>query len=66
MTTDRHEQRANPGNKALVECACAGCGKPIGGPQRCPSIVVRTYKSACMTAPGFYYFHPACSPQGKP
>ncbi len=61
--SDRYETRANPGNKALVECPCAACHKPIGNAQHCPSYVVRTHKSACQSAPGFYYYHPACSPQ---
>jgi hypothetical protein len=60
---DKYEQRANPGNKATVECPCSGCKQPIG---LSPLIVVRTYQSLCMAAPGFYYFHPACTTQGKP
>lgn len=57
----RYEQRENPGNKALVECPCAGCGKPIG---TCPVYVVKTSKAACQSAPSFYYYHPACLPKG--
>jgi hypothetical protein len=61
-TMDRYEQRANPGNKAMVECSCAGCKQPIGDS---PLIVVRTWQTTCMPAPAFNYFHPACNPNGE-